>query len=105
MSAGNNYTGDDMKKRISTLEKTIYGGDKPQDSLVSMFHNTNKLIQEFIEDNKRSKRQIVMFFVASIGSSIACIFTIGYKTAEFDMMQKSISTIQKEIVIMKDKLK
>lgn len=101
MSIDNNYTGDSkMEKRMSTLERTVFGGDKPQESLVALVHNTNKLIQDFVENDKRAKKQIIMFLLASIGSTVACIFTVGYKSAEFDNMKTSLVVLERKMAVV-----
>ena len=103
MSIEKNYTGENMEKRIGTLEKTIFGGDKPQDSLVSLVHSTNKLIQDFVENDKKAKKQIILFLVASIGATITCIFAVGYKSAEFDTMKHNIVDIQARMSVIESR--
>lgn len=96
-------TGEIMERRMNTLEKTIFGGDRPQESLVALMHGTNKLLQDFIENDAKTKKVIISFLVASIGATIACIFTVGYKSAEFDSMKVNISSIQSRIAVIESR--
>lgn len=90
----------EVKRDVDALNEVVFGGKNPQDSLVSLVHNTNKLIQEFVDNDKSNKKWIIGGILSSISLMVGCLITIGYKSAEFDRAISDINNINSRLVII-----
>lgn len=89
-----------VKKDVDDLKEVVFGGTNPQDSLVSLVHNTNKLIQEFVDNDRSNKKWIIGGILSSIGLMIGCLISIGYKSAEFDRAILDINNLSTRVTII-----
>lgn len=82
-----------LEKRVDNLEEVTFGGRNPQDSLVSLVHNNNKVTGELLDAVKSTKKWIIMTLLTTLST----VFYMGYKTAIFDMALDKIQHLDTRI--------